>query len=551
MATEEGNIITLKVLVDKQRNRVVFVEAGKDFVNILLSFLTMPLGTIVRLARKQKQPCVMGCMENLYQSLDNFDSALLVKKSVKEMLLRPKNPAGALCSKLKINIDDREPMKYYVCQKFLRGMRNSNFKHTNALFSTFLNVTCKCGGSTDTEILLDDENVNEGVFIKGLTFMVSDDLQIKPIGTGPIFTYLTDLGIRGTDSHALEERTITIGVDESLLFSTLLTVLLITVQIFGLLRVSSTPLTEVLLSNGTLKLKSKDITQTPRSEDITQSSKSEDTENLDTEMSVKITVVKFNNKVVYAETGEDFVDFLFSLLMLPLGSVVKLLDQTPRLQCFSNLYKSVECPLLSRHVKPTKALLLSPMVDPHFDCKNQRLRLEMFQPKYYLKSWKSCEFLEDYYLVNGILTVNASLTTRTSEILKPIDADKPSPPCEFVKGPATFIITDDLIVIPFSFISCISLLEKENISMDNVDAQVVSIGRKEVSSFLSLLDRPTNLYKSVECPTFDGCMCSLSLRELLLSPKVASHHGCNKKPLEIEVIEAYFSRNDYTTRVTP
>ncbi|KAF6161016.1 hypothetical protein GIB67_007657 [Kingdonia uniflora] len=332
----------------------------------------MPLGTIVRLARKQKQPCVMGCMENLYH-LENFDSALLVKESVKEMLFCPKNLAGALCSKLKISIDDREPVK------------------------------CECGGSTNTEILLDDGNVNEGVFIEGPTFIVSDDLQIKPIGTNPIFTYLNDLGIRGTDAHALEEKTITVGVDES-----------------------------------------KNVTQTPRSEDITQSSKSEDTENLDTEMFIKITVVKSNNKVLYAEAG------------------------------------NVECPVLSRHVTPTnKTLLLSPMVNPRFDCNNECVHFEMFQLKYYCKSWNNGESRDGYF----ILTVNASLTTsnwETGEILKPIDADRPSPPCEFVKGPATFMITDDLVIIPFSFISCISLIEKENISMGNVDAQVVSIGRKEV-----------------------------------------------------------------------
>ncbi|KAF6143038.1 hypothetical protein GIB67_041106 [Kingdonia uniflora] len=468
MAAEQGKTVTLKAFIDKQRNRVAFVESGKDFVDILLSFLTMPLGTIVRLAGKQKQPCVIGCMNNLYQSLENFDSALLGKETVKDMLLRPKNPAGVKYSKLKINIDEIEPMKYYVCRQLLIDMHSnnnhspfggfgsssSNKNHRNALFSTSLNATCECGGLTGTDLLLDDENVNEGAFIKGLTFMVSDDLQIKPIGTGPIFTYLNDLGIREIDAHALEEKTITIGADEFL----------------ALLRVSSTPLTEMLLSNGILKLKSKDVTQTPRSEDITQSSKSGDTENLDTEMCIKITVRKSNNKFLYAEAGKDFVDFLFSLLMLPLGSVVKLLDQTPRLQCFSNLYGSVECPALSKHITPTnKELLLSPMVDPYFDCKNERLSLEMFQPKYYLKS------KENY----GILITNASFTTSTGEILKPIDADRCSSPCEFVKGPATFMITDDLVVIPFSFTSCISLLEKENISMDNVDAQVVSIGRKE------------------------------------------------------------------------
>ncbi|KAF6161021.1 hypothetical protein GIB67_007662 [Kingdonia uniflora] len=106
MAAKKGKTITLKVLVDKQRNRVAFVESGEDFVDILLSFLTMPVGNIVRLSRTQKQPCGIGCMDNLYPSLEDFDSKHLDKESLKPMLLRPRNPSEAICKKLKINIDD-------------------------------------------------------------------------------------------------------------------------------------------------------------------------------------------------------------------------------------------------------------------------------------------------------------------------------------------------------------------------------------------------------------------------------------------------------------
>ncbi|RHN48409.1 hypothetical protein MtrunA17_Chr7g0263461 [Medicago truncatula] len=41
--------VELKLLIDKETNNVIFAEAGKDFVDILFSFLTLPLGTIARL----------------------------------------------------------------------------------------------------------------------------------------------------------------------------------------------------------------------------------------------------------------------------------------------------------------------------------------------------------------------------------------------------------------------------------------------------------------------------------------------------------------------
>jgi hypothetical protein len=44
----------LKLTVHKETNKVLFAEAGKDFVDILISFLTLPLGTIARLVAKRR-----------------------------------------------------------------------------------------------------------------------------------------------------------------------------------------------------------------------------------------------------------------------------------------------------------------------------------------------------------------------------------------------------------------------------------------------------------------------------------------------------------------
>jgi hypothetical protein len=60
MATAEEPTVELKVFVDKEKSRVVFAESGKEFVDVLFSFLTLPLGTIVRLLDKQSQA---GCLD--------------------------------------------------------------------------------------------------------------------------------------------------------------------------------------------------------------------------------------------------------------------------------------------------------------------------------------------------------------------------------------------------------------------------------------------------------------------------------------------------------
>ncbi|CAO2189085.1 unnamed protein product [Urochloa humidicola] len=50
MATNEGPTIEVKLFVDKAKKKVLFAESDNDFVDVLFSFLTMPLGTIVSYA---------------------------------------------------------------------------------------------------------------------------------------------------------------------------------------------------------------------------------------------------------------------------------------------------------------------------------------------------------------------------------------------------------------------------------------------------------------------------------------------------------------------
>ncbi|KAF6136029.1 hypothetical protein GIB67_006921, partial [Kingdonia uniflora] len=42
-------------------------------------------------------------------------------------------------------------------------------------------------------------------------------------------------------------------------------------------------------------------------------------------MTSKLMVSKSRNKVLYAEASADFVDFIFRILTMPLGSVIKIL----------------------------------------------------------------------------------------------------------------------------------------------------------------------------------------------------------------------------------
>ena len=53
----------LKLLIDEKRNKVVLAEAKQDFVDVLISLLTIPMGNIARLLKNDKT--VLDCYKNL------------------------------------------------------------------------------------------------------------------------------------------------------------------------------------------------------------------------------------------------------------------------------------------------------------------------------------------------------------------------------------------------------------------------------------------------------------------------------------------------------
>lgn len=105
--------ISLKASVDKKSNRVVFVESDEFFVDILFSFLTMPMGTIIHLISNLSPTNGIGCLNNLYKSVENTDAMYFRTEACKDMLLHPHNAAAAYCKSLKLKIDDIDTSSFF------------------------------------------------------------------------------------------------------------------------------------------------------------------------------------------------------------------------------------------------------------------------------------------------------------------------------------------------------------------------------------------------------------------------------------------------------
>ncbi|KAJ4827041.1 hypothetical protein Tsubulata_016318 [Turnera subulata] len=214
------SIISLKAVIDEANNRVLFVQAGHDFVDTLFSFLTMPLGEIIRLLRGSSSVLpMMGGMGYIYNSVENLDQKHFWSETCRTMLLQPRNGyAIRYCKELKLELDNGMSLKHYNCSTY-----NCKDSSASILLSYYSNVTCCCGRPMKHEITKNyflgvEKNAAVfdcgGVFVTGLvtSFIVSDELQVIPPSTEAGLKFLSKLPVM--DEKSIVQRSFDVGVKE-------------------------------------------------------------------------------------------------------------------------------------------------------------------------------------------------------------------------------------------------------------------------------------------------------------------------------------------------
>ncbi|KAL5726519.1 hypothetical protein ACHQM5_009557 [Ranunculus cassubicifolius] len=83
----EKRTIKIKLLVNKETKKLVFTECDKDFVEILFSFLTLPISTIIRLSPKNKSD--LGSMDSLYGTMGSLKISFLKPQTANPCCLHP------------------------------------------------------------------------------------------------------------------------------------------------------------------------------------------------------------------------------------------------------------------------------------------------------------------------------------------------------------------------------------------------------------------------------------------------------------------------------
>ncbi|CAF2102523.1 BnaA05g29220D [Brassica napus] len=523
----EETKFSLRLLVDEKRNKVVLAEACRDFVDVLFSLLTLPMGTIVRLLEKHnQQPMRLGCFNNNYKSVSDMTIDDFETEACKTMLLYPRSTKEIHCRRLKLNVDDTEATKFFTCPRFPRSCSK---------YSNFNTSRCSCGGLMTREFQVSEEdqlgspigNNEDGVFVScRSSYIVTDDMRVTLSSLGVISKELNLLGYADFDD--VKEILLDVGTQEVL-------------TLLGNFFASDFPLSRTFLGKDFLKRPSThalDVGCVKGGHDC----------------NVKIFVRKSDKKIIYAECSEDFIDSLLGFLVLPLelawsltndGSVLGWVGNLCRSECreassastplalqplhdvsYSSLSISytllLETYILSGTTasSPLSNLSLSSISLPISLCMHLAKYLSSTFPKleqtflllpYYYTCSKQIldippqpEVIYSYPITLGLAPPVSSFV-RNAKKIKPwkiisvtprdpkIKSETPSK-CGigFVKRDMRFIVSDNLAITPMSSSSTIGLFMKSKINnTSDLEEQEISISKAELINILraSLISR--------------------------------------------------------------
>ncbi|XP_030932886.1 uncharacterized protein LOC115958599 [Quercus lobata] len=225
---EETNV-SLKLLIDTESHRVLFAEADKNFIDFLFHILALPVGTFIALLTKQG---MVGSLGNIYESIENLNITYLQPNLNKETLLKPKvnisgGGTGVLLLLPNVESSSSTSLKFYKCARNNRSYccvevyeaTSSNCNNYVANDNRAICLSCKNVMNQELDFVHSPSATNagssssEGGYVRGVvTYMVMDDLVVKPMSTISSITLLNRFNVK--DVAALEEKVVHLGINE-------------------------------------------------------------------------------------------------------------------------------------------------------------------------------------------------------------------------------------------------------------------------------------------------------------------------------------------------
>ncbi|KAL7127203.1 hypothetical protein ABFS83_14G239600 [Erythranthe nasuta] len=187
---------------------------------------------------------------------------------------------------------------------------------------------------------------------------------------------------------------------------------------------------------------------------------------------LKLLIDTKGKRVLYAEAGKEFADFLFQILSLPLATIVSLLRKRDTFGSLTNLYESMENlnnSYMQYYGTKDSILKLVPAVNVPLLCIGNNI--------------SKCSVGSSFASKDR----NATCSRCKNKLSLCCSYKEMRTAGSIGKDMVTYMVMDDLTVTPLSTMSSIALLRKHHINQfsDQLEEKIVDIGMDEALKLLN------------------------------------------------------------------
>lgn len=223
---------------------------------------------------------------------------------------------------------------------------------------------------------------------------------------------------------------------------------------------------------------------------------------------IKVLQTKDNSSVLYAEAGADFVDLLLGLLSIPLGSIVKKYGKCSSNGCVDNLYSSIGG-FAEEFLRPgCQILLLSPNLPPFFGCGTSKmLQVEELSPHkqeinacikcFKIGGFRNLARCHEQGYVSGIgaLYKNCRADVKKASLFEcdpklPKGEESDTGEAYVKQGPQSFMVTDNLHVLPLSLASTLLVISEAKIQRKDLVEKELALTKPQVRISINVCISP-------------------------------------------------------------
>ncbi|KAM0043254.1 hypothetical protein Hdeb2414_s0010g00339111 [Helianthus debilis subsp. tardiflorus] len=185
------------------------------------------------------------------------------------------------------------------------------------------------------------------------------------------------------------------------------------------------------------------------------------------EMSLKLLVDVKGSRVLFAEVSKEFVDFLFHIFSLPLGTLVELIGSNQMAGCLGKLKGSIES-FHANYLQP--GIKMDDIFNPKTAFNNKTFLLS-YDASSEVQSGASKAVYRCSNAAAHFAPPNQVAETQLADEIKKRG---------YVKEVVTYMVMDDLVVNPMSTISGITLINKFGVKdLSQLEEKNVSFGKDE------------------------------------------------------------------------